>query len=149
MPRLPDGIFEVQTPSGGLHVPFKQTDASRALGNVRNVTILAPTEKNSRRTIPVCEFEGVGHPWCAPWQRRKDGGQYVPVGETNPTKALPIWDGLPAKWITWIDENSRAHTGAEIKGEFEGFHDDNTLERFLEHNQCTEDKATSRTVACG
>jgi len=68
MPALPEG-FTVDTPSGGLHVPFVHDDRTRKLGKQRNVLV------NGKK---VFEFKGHSQPWCAPWQWRADGGYYKP-----------------------------------------------------------------------
>ncbi len=92
MPPIPADMFQVDTPSGGLHVPFIHTPETEALGKVRNVVVGGKA---------VCEFKGHNQGWCAPWQARKDGGVYQP----RDNKA-PIWTPT-AEMVGWIDANSK------------------------------------------
>jgi hypothetical protein len=96
MPPLPDGVFIVETPGKGLHIPFIHTAETRALGNVRNVFV------NDEELI--FEFKGNKAPWCAPWQtREKDGGTYKPRNKT-----APLLIGLSPELIAWIAARSKA-----------------------------------------
>ena len=134
MPALPEGVFITDTPSGGLHVPFVQTDDSRVLGNQRNV--FEPNPANPKKPKKIFEFKGHNAAWCGPWQYREDGGCYKP----RDSKA-PIMGALPAEHIAWIAANSERHSEYKSKGTYKFHPTAFTTEVFLEHNYCSEDKS--------
>jgi hypothetical protein len=107
MPHLPTGVFIVDTPSGGVHVPFIQTDETRKLGSIRNVY-----PQGSRK--PIFELKGNNQGWCAPWQTRSDGGIYKPRDGS-----APLMIGMPEEHINWLLANSEAgSTDYKTKGDF-------------------------------
>ena len=130
MPPIPEGVFTVDTPSKGLHVPLVHDDRTRKLGN-RNVEI--PDPNNPEKKIKVFEFKGNNAPWCAPWQFRADGGYYKP----RDGKA-PIW--VPSdEHLEWIEANSKsAAKEPKVKVPFMAFHPTHDQEAFLDHFETTE-----------
>src|ERR1035441_8551142 len=109
MPALPEGCFTVDTPGGGLHVPFVHTLETGALNNKHDVYDQDDKENGEL----VFEFKGHNTPWCAPWQTRaKDGGYYKPRNGK-----APLMVGLQADLIAWLkahsEEPSPNHTPAE------------------------------------
>ena len=126
MPQLPTGGFIVDTPGGGVHVPFIHTDETRKLGSVRNVY-----QRDSRK--PIFELKGNNQGWCAPWQTRLDGGIYKPRDGS-----APLMIGMPEEHINWLLANSEAgSTDYKTKGHFQ-FHPGHDREQFLLNYDCTE-----------
>ena len=130
MPALPEGNFTVDTPGGGLHVPFIHTAETAALNNKHDVY----DQDNKQDGELVFEFKGHNAPWCAPGQRRaKDDGSYV----AQNSKA-PLMVGLPAQLIAWLimhsEEPSSNHTPVEW-----AFHEDfdETCDEFVTHHEAT------------
>lgn len=131
MPALPTDVYTVKTPSGGLHIPFVQTDDTRALGNARvGEEVPAPTKENPGRKLfkPYFELKGNNSPWCAPHQMRSDGGKYEPICEA----AAMV--GIPTELIEWLKANTKVREQiATIAWEF---HPDFDMEDFLEQHMC-------------
>jgi hypothetical protein len=73
MPPLPNSVFQVDTPSGGLHVPVNSTPATADLGNLN-----VHENKFNTNTKKILEFKAHNSAWCAPSQTRDDGGRYKP-----------------------------------------------------------------------
>jgi hypothetical protein len=99
MPPLPEDVFTVNTPGGGLHVPFVHTADTAALNNTH---VVWDGEGDDRK--PIFEFKGHNSPWCAPGQQRsKDGGWYKARNSNAPLQV-----GLPADLISWLVKYSEA-----------------------------------------
>jgi hypothetical protein len=96
---LPGGVFTVDTPGKGLHIPFIHTPETAALNNTHVVWNGVGDDRK-----PIFEFKGHNAPWCAPAQRRdKDDGLY----KARDSKA-PLSVGLRADLITWLVAHSEA-----------------------------------------
>jgi len=127
-PPFADDVFTVDTPSGGLHVPFVQDERTRKLGN-RNVVI----KDVENRDFKILEFKSHNAPWCGPWQLRADGGYYKPHNGKAPLAVLSD------EQIAWIDANAKSKPKEpSIKKPFKGFHPTHDQEVFLEHFDTTE-----------
>jgi len=100
LPRELPLTLKVYTPSGGLHVYFKATPASDAIGN-RDVVAIGDYQKLDATGKPTCLFELKAHDKTAASPGSvTDKGFYNAI-DKSPLCAAPQW------LLDWVDEHSK------------------------------------------
>ena len=127
MPPLPEDVFTVDTPGGGLHIPFIHTPETMALNNKHDV--YENDDKDDGELI--FELKGGNTPWCGPWQARKDGGYYKP----RVAKA-PLMVGIPPEVIAWLLAHSDVPRPNHTPVEWE-FDEDFDVDDFVTHHSAS------------
>jgi len=132
-----DGLFLVDSPSGGIHAYGLHDAISDALpGAYINVR----AEKNNKKSPLIVELKLHHASTAAPSVKRfgvkgKKDGIYQPRAPFTTVRT-----GIHPDMLSWIQEHADDRNTTTMVGRFKGFHPDFDLDHMLENEGCSEVK---------
>jgi hypothetical protein len=131
-----DGMFVVDTPSGGLHASGLHDAASTTLTSRAYLNVRA--EKNNPKSKLIVELKLNHASTAAPTAERfgrlgKKDGVYQPRGPFTGTVT-----GINLELLAWVKANMDDRAVTSTHGTFNGLHPDFVLADFLENEGCSE-----------
>src|ERR1017187_3083751 len=136
MPPLPELCRLITTPSGGIHLPFIQTEEARKIGNCKvrlsDDPKLPDGDDNPAFKTLIFEFKASAAAWCAEGQTRI-GDKKHPAGDYTPTDD-PIMVGVPTDIREWLTEHHSGTKRQSGPAQEWTFIDDWDEVEFLEHH---------------
>jgi hypothetical protein len=133
-----DGLYLVDTPSGGLHAYGLHSPGTDALGTL----VVVYAIKGDKTSKKIVELKLHNQSVAAPTafrldQPKKVDGVYTPRGPV-----VNLTHGLCPEFLTWLQEQGEEQTPATTTTRRKmNFHPSFELDEFLGHHQCTEDKS--------